>query len=101
MLIIAALFSDLSILFYSDDIAISGISGGLFGLAAAFFVDHKSLSKKEWIYALIAFVCLALIFGILDMVNIEREDIPLSIDYVGHVLGALAAVAYTRWQSLP
>ena len=99
VLIISALVSDLSLLFYSDNTVITGISGGLYGLAAAFFVDHKQISTKEWSYALFSFIVLAFLFGLIDTFDDALHELPLSLDYYGHFLGALTAVVYTR--SLP
>lgn len=37
--------SNLSILFYSGDVVESGMSGGIFGLGAAYFTDEKGVYK--------------------------------------------------------
>ena len=94
---LSGLVSGLSILFYTEDIASMGASGAVFGLAAAFFTDDKSLSLKDWIYAIIGFVLLASLLTLKDWYEIQKiENINFSIDYIAHALGALAAIVYTR-----
>jgi rhomboid protease GluP len=86
-----------SIFFYSLPTIICGISGGVFGLAAAYFTDHDDLTNKEWVYGVISFLCLALFFSFRELLetNSQRE-ISLNIDYYGHALGAMGAIIYCR-----
>ncbi|AMK79253.1 MULTISPECIES: rhomboid family intramembrane serine protease [Methylomonas] len=99
VLLVASLSSIPSILFYSEPIAICGISGGIFGLAAAYFTDQEGLSTKEWLYAvLICIVLLALLSvgGKID--STATGALQFKIDHYGHALGALGAIVYCRFR---
>ena len=45
-------------------VLVCGISGGVFGLFAAFCIDHKNLTFKQWIKTIIGFVFIAIILSI-------------------------------------
>ena len=97
VLLVAGLFSGLSILFYDVDNTTSGISGVVFGLGAVFFTDEKNLNYKDWAYALLSFLFLAIILSVRDFYEIQKiENIGFQIDYIGHFLGAFGAIIYTR-----
>lgn len=86
-----------SILFYSENVAVSGISGGVFGLAAAYFTDEKELSTKEWLAAISLFVFLAILLAIEgEFKGRSSAAADLRIDHIGHFLGALGAIIYCR-----
>ena len=97
VLLVGALASIPSILFYSEKIAVCGISGGVFGLAAAYFTDEEELTTKEWLAAILLFLFLALMLALdgefKDRSN-ELED--MKIDHIGHLLGAFGAIIYCR-----
>ena len=98
---VSGVFSTLSILFYDVENTTAGISGVAFGLAAAFFTDEKNLSFKDWVYALLLFIFLAVILSVRDFYEMQKlENIDFQIDYMGHFLGALGAIVYTRLKSL-
>lgn len=99
VLLVASLSSIPSILFYSEPIAICGISGGLFGLAAAYFTDQEGMSTKEWLYAV--FICVVLLVllsvgGKID--SAANSSLQFKIDHYGHALGALGAIVYCRFK---
>lgn len=97
VLLVSGLVSGLSILFYNENIYSSGISGGLFGLAAAFFTDENNLTLKDWMYAIFVFFVLAIIVSFRDFYEIQSlNNINFKIDYFAHIIGALAAIIYTR-----
>jgi len=94
---VSGIFSSFSILFYGVDNTTAGISGVAFGLAAAFFTDEKNLSFKDWVYALLTFIFLAIILSVRDFYELQKiESIDFQVDYIGHFLGALGAIIYTR-----
>ena len=84
-------------LFYPIPIAICGISGGVFGLAAAYFTDHEDLSIKEWIYAILFFAFLMIIFGLQSKYQSHQSiELGFQVDHYGHILGAMGAIIYCR-----
>lgn len=94
---VSGLASGISILFYSENILSSGISGAIFGIGAVFFTDEKKLIFKEWIYAILTFFILAIILSVRDFIELEKlENSDFQIDYIAHIIGALTAIVYTR-----
>ena len=97
VLLVGAFSSILSIFFYTEPIILCGISGGVFALAAAYFVDHENLTTKEWIYAILLFLVLAVIFSWAGEGDTSgTEEITTQINHIGHALGALGGVIYCR-----
>lgn len=97
VLFVSGLTSGFSVYFYSENIFSSGISGALFGIAAAFFTDEKNLTLKDWIYAILVFLVLVIIISLRDYNEMQKlKNINFSIDYIAHLLGALGAIGYTR-----
>ncbi|MCH2547236.1 MAG: rhomboid family intramembrane serine protease [Alphaproteobacteria bacterium] len=97
VLMVGAFSSIPSIFFYTEPIIVSGISGGVFALAAAYFTDHKNLTIKEWIYAILSFLFLAIIFSLDGERKMAgKEELIGQVDHIGHVLGALGGVIYCR-----
>ena len=86
-----------SILFYSGNITVCGISGGVFGLAAAYFTDEDKLTAKEWFITILIFLFLLTLLT-LDGIFKSRhnEDLKLKIDHLGHFFGAAGAIIYCR-----
>jgi rhomboid protease GluP len=98
VLLVSGLVSGLSVFFYSENIYSSGISGALFGLGAAFFTDENNLTLKDWIYAILVFFVLVAIVSLRDFYEMQKLDnVNFRIDYFAHILGALGAIAYTRF----
>lgn len=97
VLLAACLASSPSAFFYPESTVICGISGGLSGLAAAYFVDERALSTKDWLTGIAFF---AVIVGLLMLNDTLRgtkaNDLDYEIDHIGHLLGALGAIAYCR-----
>lgn len=97
VLIISSSISVLSILFYSEPIVISGISGGVFGLAAAFFTDEKNLTTKDWIVSIAIFSTLILMITFQSSLGSDTyENLNLKTDHIGHILGAIGGIVYCR-----
>lgn len=97
VLIISSLASIPSALFYPNNYAFCGISGGVLGLAAAFFTDHEDINLKEWAQAIVAFTIIfaAISFGEMHKAT-KNTGLAFQIDHIGHILGAVAAVLYCR-----
>lgn len=97
VLCVAGIASVPSILFYSEMSSVCGISGGVMGLAAAYFTDEKELSAKEWGVAILLFFALAIMLALQAEFKNETEDIlNIRVDHIGHLLGAIAAIIYCR-----
>lgn len=97
VLFISCLASTPSIFFYTKAIAVSGISGGVFGLFAAYFTDRNDLSLKDWAIAIVLFVFIAVLVTIDGLSKTGSEIIPdFQIDYIGHILGAIGAIIFCR-----
>ncbi|MBF4322772.1 rhomboid family intramembrane serine protease, partial [Vibrio anguillarum] len=92
-----ALSSIPSVLFYSDNTTVCGISGGVFGLAAAYFTDEKELTTKEWLTAIFLFTFLVILL-ILEGEIRGQDDymFDIKVDHIGHFLGALGVILYCR-----
>lgn len=89
-----------SAFFYSDAF-ISGISGGLFGLAGAYFTDHAKLTRKEWwgAIAFFAFIFLVLLLNG-EFGRSSSKVVNFQIDHFGHALGAIGGIIYCRLKPL-
>jgi membrane associated rhomboid family serine protease len=97
VLIISSLASIPSALFYPQNYAFCGISGGVLGLAAAFFTDHEDISLKEWTQAIVFFTIIFAAISLGEMHKTTRNmSLGLQVDHIGHILGAMAAVLYCR-----
>ncbi len=97
----ACLASTPAAFFYPESAVICGISGGLFGLGAAYFVDERALTTKDWLTGIAFF---AVIVGLLMLNDTLRttkaNDLDYEVDHLGHILGALGAIAYCRLRPL-
>ncbi len=99
VLSISSIASIPSILFHSDPAVICGISGGIFGLAAAYFTDRENMTTHEWIKSVGWFVLIAAIFTTRELSeNRSYSRFELHIDYYGHILGAVGGIVYCRVQ---
>jgi len=97
VVLVSGLFSGLSIFFYEVGMVSSGISGVVFGLGAVFFTDEENLTYKDWLYAIFIFLLLAIMLSYRDYYELQKMgNVSFQIDYIGHFLGALGAIAYTR-----
>jgi len=89
-----------SIFFYPTSTAICGISGGVFGLAAAYFTDHDNLTTKEWFYAVLLGTFLMVLFLIQgEFKSNSNEYLQLRVDHIGHLMGFIGAIMYCRLTS--
>jgi membrane associated rhomboid family serine protease len=97
VLTVGSLASIPSIFFYSGNVIVCGISGGVFGLAAAYFTDEEKLTTKEWGTAILLFLFLALMLGLNgELEDPSRDLLNMQVDHIGHFLGALGAILYCR-----
>lgn len=94
--VVSALASTLSVFAYSEPIIVAGVSGVVFGLAAAYFTDHQDLTRKDWFCALAAFVFLAIYVEADSALKIGKSNPKIVIDHFGHALGAVGAIVYCR-----
>ena len=86
-----------SVFFVDASLSGSGISGGVYALAAAYFVDRKDLSFADWLKWFLTFlVVIFLASGGIVGVEAALEDKDYSIDHLGHALGAIGGIVYTR-----
>lgn len=97
VLCVASVASIPSILFFSEPVSVCGISGGIFGLAAAYFTDEDGLSFKEWGSAILLFVFLMALFSLQStFYRHSSVSLDLNIDHLGHAMGAMGAIIYCR-----
>jgi membrane associated rhomboid family serine protease len=102
VLAVASVTSIPSIVFYPEYTAICGISGGVFGLAAAYFTDHDNLTIKEWFYAILLGTFLMVLFSIEgEFKSNPSEYLQLEVDHIGHLMGFIGAIIYCRLTSKP
>ncbi|NJD07284.1 MAG: rhomboid family intramembrane serine protease [Methylococcaceae bacterium] len=102
VLAVASVASMPSVVFHPVPTAITGISGGLYGLAAAYFTDNAELSFKDWLSFIAAFVLFAAFMAWSSDVTMAKTGIAdFRVDHIGHALGALAAILYCRGRPLP
>ena len=97
ILAIGCISSIPSIFFYDSPIGVCGISGGVFGLGAAYFTDHEDLTTKEWLYAILLFAFLMVVFALQNKYQHHSSlELDFQVDHIGHVLGAIGAILYCR-----
>ncbi len=94
--LVASLAAIPSVLAYPSGTAVCGASGGIFGLAAAYFTDHTNLSIREWSSALGAFVLVSGAVTLAAHLQTSGLDLPYAVDHLGHALGALGGVVFCR-----
>ena len=99
VLMVGAFSSVPSILFYYDPITISGISGGIFALAAAYFTDFENLTARQWVSAILMFLLVVLMLSITGEGSLTSEA-DFQVDHFGHFLGALGGIVYCRLKPL-
>lgn len=97
VLLVGSVASIPSIFFYPETATVSGISGGVFGLAAAYFTDQDELTLKEWFAAILLFAGLASVFALEGEFNSDASDaFDMQVDHIGHAMGAAGAIIYCR-----
>ncbi len=92
----ASLGSSISLIFNGNDLYIAGASGGIYGLGAAFFTDHKNTSLSDWFKLIGLFVFVVFILSLEDMVKGHSQALPFAVDTWGHALGALTAILFCK-----
>jgi membrane associated rhomboid family serine protease len=92
--LVSGIFSALSI-FFMDGASFSiGASGGLFGLAAAYFLDVRGLTMKDYFIGSVMLVILFLIVSVTDVQT--SESFSGNIDTLGHFFGLVSGVFICR-----
>lgn len=99
VLTIGSLASIPSIFFYSDTIAVVGLSGGVFGLIAAYFTDEDELTLREWISAIAMFSAILMVLIVDAEYGSDSHTLDFQVDHLGHILGATGAIVYCRFSS--
>lgn len=91
---VSALVANLSILLHFEPVLSAGASGGIAGLAAAYFLDHRNVTTKQY---LVGFISALLVFGIFQIQTfIEAQDMNANVDFLGHILGFVAGAVMVR-----
>lgn len=67
-----------------------GASAGIYGLAAAYFMDREDIWHKKWPHALCGFILTAAFLSY----SSGQKITDLQIDHWSHILGALTAIIY-------
>ena len=96
ILAIGCIASIPSTLFHAEATSVAGISGGVYGLFSAYFVDRAELTIKEWLSAclIVAVVILIISFG--QTYQYSSND--YQVDHIGHMLGAIFVMFYCRFK---
>ncbi len=97
VLTVSLLVSAFSVFFYSEPVRVCGISGGVFGLGAAYVTDHKQYRFRDWLYAIAFFALFMLYLSLPDSSASAKEGVlAQNVDLYGHLLGAAGAIIYCR-----
>lgn len=94
--ILSGIFSSLMAMPFHHDAVAAGASAGIFGLGAAYFTDHKNLSRREWINLVLISAFFGIIFALPDK---HMQDI--KIDHWGHFFGAVSGIILCRLFLIP
>ena len=78
--------------FLSENMVCLGASGGICGLAGAYFTDTEEMGFKEWLTACLVILFLVVFFSFAE--SWESRD--YQIDHAGHLFGALGGVLFCR-----
>lgn len=91
--LVAAVISSIADLLWLDpQTASMGASGGLCGLAAAYFMDYPDLTISHWVQGLLLVL---FIVGVYSYFGAGVKGVVVEyIDPVAHIVGASAAAAY-------
>ncbi len=87
-----------SVFLFSSPTIVAGASGAIFALAAAYFIDQKDLSNREWGLAL---VYIAFIFGAYTVYSEIKtgnmhNELNFKVDHIGHLLGVIGGIIFCR-----
>ena len=72
-----------------------GASGAICGLLAGYFLDGEALNLKEWMLYLLTLMGLILFTSFTTQMK-NNAGVPLQIDWLAHLLGALSAAGFVR-----
>ncbi len=92
--IISLLFSSLSSFLYEGGSI--GISGGVFGLGAAYFIDEVNYTKKSFIINVLFFIFLVAILSLEEHIRYSSHT-NMQVDHFGHMLGAVASICFVKF----
>jgi membrane associated rhomboid family serine protease len=93
--LIAAIMSSVIDLFLMNENTVSmGASAGICGLAAAYFVDHRDTSRKEWVIGILSVLALVGVYSFLG--NVDAGKAGYTVNWIAHVSGALVGGSYVR-----
>ena len=103
VLFVGALASAPSIFFLSSPTVVCGISGGVFGLAAAYFVNFEGMTKKDFLSSLVGFGVLFAAYSFLPSSSRDSSALSagIAVDHLGHLLGAIGAIVFCRRTGRP
>jgi membrane associated rhomboid family serine protease len=101
VLAVGSLASVPSIFFYSEPVTVCGISGGVFGLGAAYFTDGAGLTTKEWMTSVLLFGMLASLLTLQGEFTTAVNALDMQVDHLGHAMGAVGAILYCRIKPSP
>lgn len=92
---IGSAVSALSIFAYNDADYSVGASGGLFALAAAYFIDFGRLTLKQWLTGLLICTFVLVAFSLYGAVQTRSNAATLfDVDYIAHAIGAISAIIF-------
>lgn len=93
VLLVASLCSVPSAWLYTQGYTVCGLSGGIFGLGAAYVCDHPNLSLKDWLVAIALFAFVATLLSVANAYKVPDQP-GMQTDHIGHALGAIGAIVY-------
>ena len=91
---ISGILSSISIFFVSGQQISAGASGGVFGLAAAYFLDIPKLTLKEYFWGCGLILLLFLMFSLFG--NDKVAGVTFKVDHLGHVFGLMFGAIFCK-----
>lgn len=92
VLLVSCVFASFSCWIQKDVVSL-GLSGGVFGLAGAFFVDHQKIGFGDWLIAVAVFGALSGLF-VIQSTFVQTPNNPLAADHWAHGLGAVGGILF-------
>ncbi|MDG5815138.1 rhomboid family intramembrane serine protease [Chitinispirillales bacterium ANBcel5] len=90
--VIATIASALSVIFLPMQTETLGVSGAVFGLGAAYFLDRKNISLKDWLRTIAVILGLYLVLTLLEMLDSSS----VNADEGAHILGFISAAIFCK-----